>query len=97
MTRIEEVISLVEDTYAQVKQIEVAMKDSRTAIHEGNPFKLFRILTTAREALAEAIKTTGFAVEVAEAEQSARIALQATLEVEAMYLQDVKREAMRMP
>lgn len=97
MTRIEEVISLVEDTYAQVKQIEAAMKDSRTAINEGNPFKLFRILTTARETLAEAIKTTGFAVEVAEAEQSARIALQATLEVEAMYLQDVKREAMRLP
>lgn len=97
MTRIEEVMALVEDTYAQVKQIETAMKDSKTAIHEGNPFKLFRILATAREALAEAIKTTGFAVEVAEAEQNARIALQAAMEVEAMYLQDVKREAMRMP
>ena len=97
MTRIEEVMALVEDAYAQVRQIETAMKECRTAISEENPFKLFRILATARETLAEAMKTTGFAVEIAEAEQNARTALKAAIEVEAMYLREIKQDAMRMP
>lgn len=96
MNKHEEVIELIDDTYEQVKAIGKAMEAGKTAISEGNPFKLFRILADARETLAEAMKTTGFAVEVAEAEQTAKIALQAALEVEAAYIRDTKIEAMRI-
>lgn len=96
MNKHDEIIALIEDTYDQLKAISKAMEEGKGAISEENPFKLFRILAYARETLAEAMKTTGFAVEVAEAEQNAQIALRAALEVEAMYLQDVKQEAMRI-
>lgn len=96
MSKHDEVIALIDDTYSQVKAIEQAMKECRTAISEENPFKLFRILANARETLAEAMKTTEFAVEIAEAEQNARTALKAAIEVEAMYLRDIKQDAMRI-
>ena len=96
MNKHDEIIALIEDTYDQLKAISKAMEEGKGAISEENPFKLFRILANARETLAEAMKTTGFAVEIAEAEQNARTALKAAIEVEAMYLRDIKQDAMRV-
>lgn len=96
MNKHDEVIALIDDTYDQLKAISKAMEEGKGAISEGNPFKLFRILAEAQEELAKAIETAGIAVEIAKAERTARIAMHAALEVEAMYLQDVKQEAMRV-